>query len=184
MQAMPTAQPVSTRAPPRHSSAPSAAPGPGAAEHIDRDVQFLSLLAGFRRSGGLDRAHDVAVWLEGSTGPKVGTLAKWMANNDVIHFDWQLRTWLPKFQFDMATRAPHVAVGLVLIELESRFEHRDVAQWFASPSAALDGRIPAEVLSTDPALVVDAARQEKCLLGHSGHSGHSGHFGDSGDTGN
>lgn len=184
MHAMPKAQFVSTRVAPRNSSSQSVSSGTATTAPIDRDVQFLSLLAGFRRSGGLDRAHDVGIWLEGHTGPKVGTLARWMANNDVIHFDWQLQTWLPMFQFDATTRAPHVAVGLVLIEFESRFEHRDVAQWFATPSSALGGGIPAAVLSADPALVIDAARQEKSLLGHSVNSVNSLSSGDAGDAGN
>ncbi len=147
------------------------------AESVDRDVQFLSMLAAFRSSGGIDRAAQVEKWLNANAGAKLSALARWMAHKDVIHFDWQRQTWLPMFQFGVATRAPLVAVGLVLIEFDGSFDHWDIAQWFARPSPALGGRKPAEVLSCDPAMVIDAARAEKCLLGRfvvpvrSGHAG-------------
>ena len=179
---------VSRRPPPRRPAPPGAVQPASVAEAVDRDLQFLSMLAAFRSSGGIDRAAQVEKWLEAnasanvgaSVGANTGALARWMAHKDVIHFDWQLHTWLPMFQFAVATRVPLVAVGLVLIEFDGRFDHWDIARWFARPSPALGGRTPAEVLTSDPALVIDAARQEKCWLGHSSevvHPGHAAHAG-------
>ena len=180
MQTVLTEALISPRAPPRRAAPPGVAPQASVAEPIDRDVQFLNMLVAFRRSGGLDRATHVDKWLEANAGAKVGTLARWMAHKEVIHFEWKLQTWLPMFQFGMATRVPLVAVGLVLIEFDGSFDHWDIAQWFARSSPALGGRKPAEVLSSDPAVVIDAARQEKCLLARSVHSGHPHHPGHAG----
>lgn len=129
-----------------------------------RDEQFLGMLAGFRRSGGLNRAQDVSNWLEDGAHHKPETLKRWMAHNEVIHFDWHLRTWLPMFQFDVAALAPRVAVGLVLIELHDAFDNWAVAQWFAQPNSVLEGRNPAEVLGAEPGLVIEAARCTRSLV--------------------
>lgn len=188
MQITETEQIVATRLP--RSYPARLAPDAPVAQHADRDRQFLFMLAGFRRSGGLSRAHDVSSWLERGDRQHGGTLESWVAHNEVIHFDWQHQNWLPMFQFDMVATAPHVAVGLVLIEFNGVFSNWEIAQWFANPNSALDGRNPAGVLGNDPSLVIDAARREKSLLGpaclssNSGHSsnsalcGFSGHWAD------
>lgn len=124
-----------------------------------RDQQFLGMLAGYRCSGGLNRARDVSRWLEDSNRHRPGTLARWVAHNEVIHLDWQMHTWLPMFQFDTEALVPRVTVGLVLLELQSTFDNWQMAQWFATTNTALEGRSPAEMLGTDPARVVDVARR-------------------------
>lgn len=164
MQPMLTEHMVSTRVPRGNLHLQSARQATPASLLMDRDELFLGLLAGFRRSGGLIRAHDVGGWLEGGAGHKAGTLGRWMAHNGVIHFDWQFWTWLPMFQFDTAAMAPRVAVGLALIELDGLFDNWGMAQWFASPNATLEGRNPAAAMSADPGLVIEAARREKYLV--------------------
>lgn len=123
-----------------------------------RDEQFVNMLRGFRRSGGLSRGHDVASLLAGRTGLNIGTLARWIVEGEVIHFDWQQDTWLPMFQFGGAAMAPHVGVSRVLKELRGVLDPWEIAQWFACPSAALDGRTPADAMELDRDSVLHAAR--------------------------
>lgn len=136
-----------------------------AAPDRDRDASFIGMLTSFRRSGGLDRAHNVSQWLECSRHHKPGTLARWMAHDEVIHFEWAGCTWLPMFQFDIPAMTPRVAVGLVLIELDRAFDNWGMAQWFAMPNSTLQGGSPAEVLGSNPAQVLEAARMERCRVG-------------------
>lgn len=108
-------------------------------------------------------------WCVGHDGNRyhaVGTLERWRAHDDVIHFEWQQQVWLPIFQFYLTAMSPRVAVGLVLIEFAGVLPNWEIAQWFATPNSALDGNRPAEILGANPGLVIEAARHEKCLWAH------------------
>ena len=136
---------------------------PCAAHGADRDQQFVSLLQGFRPSGGLSRAHSVAEWLASRCGQNVGTLARWMVRGEVLHFEWQSDSWLPMFQFHTTATTPHSVVGLVLKELEGVFDPWETAQWFARPSIALGGRMPADAVASDADAVLQVARFDRYL---------------------
>jgi hypothetical protein len=160
MPSIQTAQTVSTPPPPRLLRTPTSQPVVPGVPQAECDEQFLELLGGFRRSGGVNCAHDVGHWLEDGTRHQPGTLSRWMAHDEVIHFEWQTRHWLPMFQFDFTAKAPRVAIGLVLIEWGGAFDPWRMARWFASAHPALEGRNPAEVLCADPGLVIDLARHD------------------------
>jgi hypothetical protein len=123
-----------------------------------RDEMFLSMLSSFRRSGGLARQRDMAALSACRPGPDAPTLAKWILEAEVIHFDWEFETWLPLFQFDTSDRLPSADVGMVLKELAVVYDAWESAQWFASPSSALAGQTPADAIQFDPDSVLRAAR--------------------------
>ncbi|MDO8906773.1 hypothetical protein [Hydrogenophaga sp.] len=129
----------------------------------DRDELFLHMLEAYRGSGGLYRGGDVNALLEGRGRHTAGTVDKWMDRNEVIHFEWQCLTWLPRFQFDMVTKAPLAEVGLVATELAGVYDKWETALWFAHPSSALEGRVPADAMRSDPDLVIQAARRDRRL---------------------
>lgn len=129
----------------------------------ERDELFVRMLDAYRGSGGLCRGAQVSALLEGRGRHTAGTVDKWMDNNEVIYFEWQLETWLPRFQFDMATKSPRAEVGLVAIELAGVFDNWGMALWFARPSSALNGRLPADTLLSNPDLVIQAARRDRSL---------------------
>ena len=114
---------------------------------LTRDRIFLSLLQGFRSSGGVSRAQSVTDLLFTRCSQHEGTLAHWIVREEVVHFDWQRDTWLPMFQFDLTTMAPHPVVAGVLKELAGVFDPWETVQWFANPCLALRGRTPASAVA-------------------------------------
>lgn len=128
-----------------------------------RDERFLHMLDAYRSSGGLFRGSEVNTLLEGRGRHTPGTVDRWRDKNEVIHFEWQCLTWMPRFQFDMAAKAPWAAVGLVATELAGFFDNWEMALWFAQPSPVLGGRLPADALRPDPDMVIQAARHDRQL---------------------
>jgi len=134
------------------------------------DELFLHMLDAYRISGGLFRGSEVNTLLEGRGRHPAGTVDKWRATNEVIHFEWQRLTWMPRFQFDMAAKTPWAAVGLVATELAGFFDNWEMAVWFAQPSTALGGRPPLDALRSDPDRVIQAARHDRQQGGEVGQS--------------
>ncbi len=122
------------------------------------------MLQSFRRSGGLSRAHCVTNLLAGRRGQHVDTLATWIVQSEVVHFEWAQETWLPMFQFDRASMEPSISLSRVLRELSGVFDPWETAQWFARPSLAIEGRTPADALKSDPDAVLQAARCDRYLV--------------------
>lgn len=132
--------------------------------NASRDHQFLNMLDGFRLSGGLAQGHDLIPLLANRSGLNIGTLARWIVEGEVVHFEWQHETWLPLFQFsgpDMALRA---GVRQVLKEFRGVLDPWETAQWFACPSEALGGRTPADEVAIHPEEVLQAARCERYVV--------------------
>jgi len=125
------------------------------------DERFLHMLDAYRISGGLFRGSEVSTLLEGRGRHPAGTVDKWRNRNEVIHFEWQWQTWMPRLQFDMAAKRPWAAVGLVATELAGFFDNWEMTLWFARPSTVLGGRPPLGALRSDPDMVIQAARHDR-----------------------
>jgi len=157
-----TSQPiVSPRGAPAFRASSHGRTHASCSRELDRDELFLQMLNAYRISGGLFRGADVNTLLEGHGRHCAGTVDHWIENNEVIHFEWQCLTWMPRFQFDMAAKAPWTAVGLVATELAGVFDNWQMALWFAHPSTVLEGRLPADALRSDPDQVIQAARHDR-----------------------
>jgi hypothetical protein len=135
-----------------------------ALQHSTQNEQFLAMLRSFRRSGGLARGHDVASLLASRSGLNIGNLARWIVEDEVVHFDWQCDSWFPMFQFGGPDMTPRPGVSRVLKELRGVFEPWDTAQWFARPCAALAGMTPADAMPLDPEKVWRAARCDRFVV--------------------
>lgn len=142
---------------------------PGPADVLEgfratREEQFLTMLNGYRLSGGLARGHDLVPLLARRSGLNIGTLARWIVKGEVVHFEWQQETWFPMFQFggqDMALRA---GVIQVLKEFSGVLDPWETAQWFACPSDALGDRTPADDMALHPDRVLHSARCERYVV--------------------
>jgi hypothetical protein len=129
-----------------------------------RDEQFLDMLGGFRLSGGLVRGHEMASLLSKRSEDGTGTLARWMVEGEVIHFNWRHETWFPLFQFGGPNMVIRSGVGAVLDELRGVLDPWEIGQWFACPCAALGGRTPADAMAFHPVEVLQAARCDRYVV--------------------
>jgi len=111
------------------------------------DDQFVAMLNAYRGSGGLD----------------ADTLANWIAEREVIGFEWQSRTWLPIFQFNRFDMTRPPALGQVLAELIPVYDPWKLANWFAQPNPWLADRVPADALEQDPSAVLEAVRADRFI---------------------
>ncbi len=128
------------------------------------DAQFIDVLAAFRGCGGLARAEEALAWLDGEVEQGLSTLVRWIALREVVSFEWQAQTWLPLFQFDRRDMSIHPQLPPVMAELCGVFDEWDLAHWFAQPNSRLNGLIPAEAFRDDTALVLQAARTDRCAI--------------------
>lgn len=129
-----------------------------------RHGQFLSMLSGFRLSGGMAQGHDLAPLLSSRSGLSIGSLARWIVEGEVVHFEWQRETWLPLFQFSGPEMALREGVRQVLKEFSGVLDPWETAQWFACPSEALGGRTPADTVALQPDVVLLFARCERYVV--------------------
>lgn len=132
--------------------------------HTVRHEQFLNMLDGFRLSGGMAQGHDLAPLLSSRSGLNIGTLARWIVEGEVVHFEWRHETWLPMFQFGGPDMALREGVRQVLKEFSGVLDPWETAQWFACPSEALGGRTPADEVAIRPDGVLHSARCERYVV--------------------
>ena len=130
---------------------------------MPRDDEFVSMLCGFRRSGGLARGHEMASILARRCAG-ISELARLIAEGSVVHFDWRHDTWFPIFQFVGPSLAASPGVNRVLNEFRGVLDAWDTAHWFACPSAALVGLTPADAMESGPEWVLQAARCDRYLV--------------------
>lgn len=127
------------------------------------DNEFVQMLDGFRRSGGLARLQEVTERCERRGGPDIASLSTNLARKQVICFEWQAEAWLPLFQFnpiDMTLRAQMLPV---VSELSCIYGPWDLAFWFSQPNPWLADRAPADALISDLATVLQAARADRFI---------------------
>ena len=127
------------------------------------DDQFVAMLNAYRGSGGLARDGELVALSRHRSGPDADTLAKWIAEREVIGFEWQSRTWLPVFQFNLFDMTRPPALEQVLAELNPVYDSWELANWFAQPNPWLADRVPAETLELDPFSVLQAARASRFI---------------------
>ena len=132
--------------------------------HTIRHEQFLTMLDGFRLSGGTALGHDLAPLLSSCAGLSIGGLARGIVEGEVVHFEWQHETWLPLFQFSGPDMALLAGVRQVLKEFSGVLDPWETAQWFACPSEDLGGRTPADEVALRPDSVLHSARCERYVV--------------------
>lgn len=140
--------------------------GPAHDETIDElpsSRGFAALLATFRATGGTAKGDDLARLLEDhGIGDFVG-LARLIAADDVFGFEWRGTLWIPMFQFELRDLSIKPAARAVLAELGAEFDGWARAAWFAQPNCWLHDRAPVNLLDTDLAEVLGAARTDRFI---------------------
>jgi hypothetical protein len=119
---------------------------------------FVALLEAFRATGGTAPGEIVGRLLEEHQDGRVVSLAKLIYTGQAFGFEWRNSLWIPMFQFDANDLALKASAQSVRAELPSLWSGWNVATWFATPNARLDGRNPVDRLDSDLKAVVQAAQ--------------------------
>ena len=127
----------------------------------NEESRRAAMMQVYDRTGGLARSDEALFMLRRRTSQPLSMLARWIVEQRVVSFEWQAERFLPMFQFDLADMAIQPAAAAVLAELAGVFDDWERAVWFAEPSTWLHGRIPVDVLGSEPQAVVDAARADR-----------------------
>jgi hypothetical protein len=149
--------------PTRHAAPrPPAAPLPFAPTQCTPleplDVVFAELLNAYRRSGGLARASEVAMRAASRRRDGSAWLEDCLQRRVLISFDWHAGLWLPLFQFTPTDMSLREDVCRPCAELSGIMDGWELALWFVRPQCLLHHCSPLDMLDTEPALVLDAAR--------------------------
>ena len=139
-------------------SAFRAQPGPMSAASA-----FMAMDQTFAAVGGLVTGDQLVELLRPRIDQPLSRVARWIHERRIVSYERQAHHMVPLFQFDRATMELHHGVELVICELGVVFAGNDLAFWFATPNAWLDGAIPAYCVQHDPAIVLDAARADRFL---------------------
>jgi hypothetical protein len=122
---------------------------------------FAGVLAAYRASGGTARGDDVARLLEDhGLGNFIG-LANLIATSQVFGFEWRGTLWVPMFQFDLRDLSVRPSARMVLAELGAGFDGWARAAWFARPNSWLERHKPVDLMGSDLAAVLSAARADR-----------------------
>jgi hypothetical protein len=127
------------------------------------DFQYREMERAFHSSGGIVSSDEVIGLLRARTGLPISVLAHRIVAHNVLSFEWQSRTMLPLFQFDLDTMTAREAVTDVIRELVPVLTGWDAALWFAQPNAWLGNSAPVDTIEVDPRAVFEAARAERFL---------------------
>ena len=127
------------------------------------DRQFIHMMDMFRPTGGLAPIAEVRHWLQDDKDLPGRSLDAWIRSRAVICIDWQSRRWLPWFQFNRKTLAPHTQLRCVLHALDQVHQPWEAACWFAQPNPWLGGRSPVHCLLSDLPGVLHAARADSVI---------------------
>ena len=141
------------------SQAPSPARVPPASTHFDQE--FIELLDAYRPSGGILRGDSLLDRFGLDDFSALHRLARDIASQNLLSFRWGGSIWLPVFQLDVSLLQPRVEVGHVLRELGDVWDGWEIARWFITADASLDGASPLAMLYERPEDVRDAARASR-----------------------
>ncbi|MDQ0586124.1 hypothetical protein [Variovorax paradoxus] len=125
--------------------------------------QYREMEHALRASGGVMSSDEVVTLLVRQTEQPISQLARWIVDRDVISFQWQSRTVLPLFQFDLSTMTPRSSVTAVIRELIPARSDWEICLWFVAPNTRLAGASPLDAIALNAPTVLDAAREERCL---------------------
>jgi hypothetical protein len=134
-----------------------------ALDELPSDRIFVEMLAAYRRSGGIGRL-DALTRLAGHGGEEaLPSVLQQIASASVFSFEWQQVFWVPMFQFGTPGLVPKDSVAEVLAELADVFDGWSLATWFSLPNCWLKDQRPVDLLDSQRALVLAAARVDRFI---------------------
>ena len=134
-------------------------PAQSAADAVD-EADFAAMRMAYHAAGGFAGGDDLARLLEDTGRGSFASLARRIVGGEIFGFEWRHTFWIPMFQF---TEELEVKPGLkaVLAELASEYDGRRLADWFVEPNGWLEEARPIDVLDSNPAEVLQAARADR-----------------------
>jgi hypothetical protein len=127
----------------------------------DRD--FVAMQWACRPTGGLLRGDDLALLLQDRQRGDYVSLARLIVPGEIFSFEWHDTFWIPLFQFELKSLGLKPGPRQVLGELSAAFDGWSLAVWFANSNSWLNERRPVDLLDTDLASVLRAARADRYI---------------------
>lgn len=113
------------------------------------------------RSGDFLTAEAFAVLAQLGTEQSRAELEKWKRAGNIFSLVHEDKEYFPLYAFDPASSfRPFSSLAAIITTLCSSKPDRAVALWFGSSNSYLGGQMPKDVMVSDPARVLDAARSE------------------------
>lgn len=126
-------------------------------------LRFSALANAYRRRGGLATGDEVLRLMRGRVAQPISALARSMVSGQAISFSWQSCVLLPMFQFEPSTMSLRSGPRQVSLEIRGVFDDWDLAQWFVEPNSWLHDATPIDLMESDLAAVLQAARADRFI---------------------
>lgn len=130
---------------------------------VPSDRDFLAMRAAYLATGGTARGDDLARLLEDRRRGDGVSLARLIVAGEVFGFEWHRLFWVPMFQFELRDLSLKPGPRQVLAELASEFDGWTLAIWFSEANCWLNERRPVDVLDSNLAAVLGAARTDRFI---------------------
>jgi hypothetical protein len=124
------------------------------------DGDFALTRSAYEGAGGMARGDDLVRVLEQSGRGSLAGLARKIVAGEIFGIEWRKAFWIPMFQFTEEL-LPKPGLKAVLAELASEYDGRRLADWFVEPNGWLEEARPIDVLDSNPAEVLQAARADR-----------------------
>jgi hypothetical protein len=129
-----------------------------------RPRHHAALQQGFQRSGGFIGGDALALLMRSRCEQPISLLARQIVQRELIHFRTGCEVHLPLFQFDPCDLTVRHSVQAVIETLRPVLDDQELASWFADPNDWLGGQRPADVIASDPAAALEAARADRFVV--------------------
>lgn len=106
-------------------------------------------------------SEEVAGLAGSRAGNRAALANRWKKEGRVFSVTYGGTAYFPSFQLDEAGRPLPVIAELLALWKDRDYSEWEIALWFLAPNGWLDGARPADLLSTGPERVLDAARREQ-----------------------
>jgi hypothetical protein len=130
---------------------------------LPSDRDFVAMQLAYRPTGGLLRGDDLALVLRDRQRGDYVSLARLIVSGEIFSFEWHDTFWIPMFQFELKSLDLKPGPRQVLGELSADFDGWSLAVWFAHPNSWLNERRPVDLVDTDLASVLRAARADRYI---------------------
>jgi hypothetical protein len=121
-------------------------------------VEFVDMLAAYRRSGGLASGEEVLHRSQRCRSPAAASEPR---QRTLICFQWAQKFWLPWFQFDRVDMSLRPGLVEVIAELAPEVDGWGTALWFARPNRWIANARPVDVIDECLPSVLAAARADR-----------------------
>ena len=128
--------------------------------------EFAAMLLAFKTTGGALRSDELSRLLEQRKKGDQVRLAKLVGSRELCSFEWHCKCWVPMFQFEPGDLSMRPGPRQVIFELGGFRQGWALAKWFVQPNAALNGRLPIDLMQSDLDDVLAAARSDRCAETH------------------